>query len=78
MVLVVTDEQGRETILGFFRFPETLRDTKGNIVAETGLGGAWCFRDHVKSADPRFRKLVKEFAEAGYVTTEQDDFAGSL
>src|SRR5205807_1268663 len=24
VVLVVTDEQGRETIFGFFRFPETL------------------------------------------------------
>ena len=78
VVLVVTDEQGRETIFGFFRFPEALRDTKGRIVAETGLGGAWYFRDHVKSPDPRFGKLVKSFAEAGYVETEQDDFADSL
>jgi hypothetical protein len=55
-----------------------MRDTQGRIVAETCLGGAWCFRDHVKSPDPRFRKLVKSFAEAGYVEAEQDDFAGSL
>src|SRR5258706_3469226 len=75
VVLVVTDEQGRETVLGFFRFPETLRDTKGRIVAETGLGGAWYFRDHVKSPDPRFRKLVKHFAEAGYLGAETDEFA---
>ena len=78
VLLVLTDERGCETILGFFRFPDTLRDTKGRIVAETGLGGAWYFRDHVKSGDPRFRRLVKSFAEAGYVEKEQDDFAGSL
>jgi hypothetical protein len=75
VVLVVTDEGGRETIFGFLRFPEALRDTNGKIVAETGLGEGWYFRDHVKSGDPRFRKLVRKFAEAGYVEEELDEFA---
>jgi hypothetical protein len=77
VVLVVTDEGARETIFGFFRFPERLRDTKGKVVAETGLGEAWYFRDHVKSGDPRFRKIVRQFAEAGYVKREMDEFVGA-
>jgi hypothetical protein len=38
VVLVVTDERGLETMFGFFRFPEKLRDTIWNVVVETGLG----------------------------------------
>jgi hypothetical protein len=37
-----------------------------------------CRLPFVKSPDPRFRKLVKSFAEAGCVGTEQDEFAGAL
>ncbi len=74
VVLVVTDEAGCETIFGLLRFPDAVLDAEGKVVAETGLGGSWYFGDHVKSADPRFRKIVRQFAEAGYLGRELDEF----
>jgi hypothetical protein len=74
VVLVVTNELGQETVMGFFRFPERIEDTKGRVVAETGLGGAWYFRDFVNSPDPRYRALVKRFRDAGYLDSELDEF----
>lgn len=76
VVLVMTNERGAETVMGFFRFPERIEDTKGSVVAETGLGGAWYFRDFVDSPDPRYRALAKKFAEAGYLESERDEFVG--
>jgi hypothetical protein len=76
VVLVVTDDRGRETVFGFFRYPEALKDARGRIVAETGLNGAWSFLDFVNSPDPRYRTIVKEFAEAGYLESERDEYAG--
>jgi hypothetical protein len=75
VVLVVTNERGEETVMGFLRFPETVKDVQGRIVAETGLGGAWWFRDFLKTPDPRYRMLVRKFAEAGFLETERDDYA---
>jgi hypothetical protein len=75
VVLVVTDEQGHETIFGFFQFPETVLDTKRKVVAETGLKGRWSFRDFVKSPDKRFRQIVGHFRAAGFVEEEIDDYA---
>ncbi|MGA2542177.1 MAG: hypothetical protein ABSG78_11540 [Verrucomicrobiota bacterium] len=75
VVLVVTDEMGRETFFGFFQFPEAVRDTKGRVVAETGLKGRWSFRDFVKSPDKRFREIVRLFRDSGFVEEEVDDFA---
>jgi hypothetical protein len=75
VVMVVTNEHGHETIMGFFRFPERIEDTKGCVVAEATFGGAWYFRDFVNSPDPRFRSLVERFAEAGYLDSERDEFA---
>lgn len=74
VVLVVTDEQGRETSFGFFQFPEHIKDVHGKTLAETGLAGRWHFRDFVDSPDIRFRKIVRLFAEAGYVDKEKDEF----
>lgn len=74
VVLMVTNERGQETVMGFLRFPKRIEDTKGRVVAETGLGGGWYFRDFVDSPDPRYRTLVKKFAEAGYLESEQDEF----
>jgi hypothetical protein len=73
VVLVLTDAGG-EIVFGFFRYPDAVRDLNGKAFLETGLGGAWAFRDHVKSADPRFRQIVKMFAEAGYLGDEHDEF----
>lgn len=76
--LVVTDERGCETVFGFFRYPESLEDSQGRDVMTTGLGDKWIFQDFVDSPDPRFRKLVRKFAEAGYVDTEKDEFVSPL
>ena len=51
---------------GLFSLSETIEDTQVRVVAETGLGGGWYLRDFVNSPDPRYRALVKRFAEAGY------------
>jgi hypothetical protein len=75
VVLVLTNERGQETVMGFMRYPERIEDTKGRVVVETGLGGGWYFRDFMNSPDPRYRALVKRFAEAGYVESERDEFA---
>jgi hypothetical protein len=74
VVLVVTDEMGRETIFGFFQFPEVVRDTERRVVAETGLRGCWSFCDFVKSPDKRFREIVRLFRQAGFVEEEMDDY----
>jgi hypothetical protein len=74
VVLVVTDERACETIFGFFRFPAVLKDINGAALVSTGLGDRWIFRDFIDSPDPRFRELVKHFAQAGYVDSENDEF----
>jgi hypothetical protein len=74
VVLVVTDEGGCETIFGFMRFPEAVRDARGAVVAETGLKGGWWFRDFVKSPDTRFREIVRRFRDAGFVGEEVDEY----
>jgi hypothetical protein len=75
VILVVTDERGCETVFGFARYPETLRDINGRSIMETSVGSRWYFRDFVDSPDPRYRKIVKRFADAGYVEAEKDEFA---
>jgi hypothetical protein len=75
VVLVVTDKQRRETVFGFFQFPATLKDLNGNAVVETGAGNGWTYRNFVDSSDPRYRQLVKRFADAGYVESEKDEYA---
>lgn len=74
VILIVTDKQGCETVFGFARYPETLRDIKGRVILQTTVGGRWYFRDFVDSPDERFRKIVKRFADAGYVEAERDEF----
>jgi len=75
VVLVVTDERGREVCFGFFKFPVHITDIHGNILAQTNFAGAWVFRDFVDTPDPRYREIVCQFAEAGYVTQEKDEYA---
>ena len=71
---MLTDEHAVETIFGFFQYPETVLDQGGSIVAESGLSRKWCFQNWIKTPDPRFRAIVKEFALAGYVASECDDY----
>lgn len=75
VVLVVTDERGYETCFGFFQFPEHITDIHGAILADTGLEGKWWFRDFVDSPDPRYRALVTNFSERGFVRSVKDEFA---
>jgi hypothetical protein len=77
VLLLVTDEHGAEIVFGFFQYPEAVKDIHGGTLAETGLGGRWYFRDFVDSPDPRFRKIVERFAEAGYVETVTDEYVGA-
>ncbi len=74
VVLVVTDERKRECVLGFFRYPAFIRDADGCEIMPTPNEGAWVFSEFIKTADPRYRKLVKRFAEAGFLAFEQDDY----
>jgi hypothetical protein len=75
VVLVVTDEQRCETIFGFFKYPAWLKDENGRDIIQTGAETGWVFEDFIKTPDPRFRTLVKRFAEAGFVEQERDDFS---
>jgi hypothetical protein len=74
VVLVVTDERGCEVCFGFFKFSEHILDIHGNILAEPNFAGAWIFRDFVDTPDPRYRKIVRLFADAGYVVIERDEY----
>ena len=71
---MVSDAQKRETVFGFFQFPATLQDLNGKDVITTHQGERWAFQNFVNSPDPRFRKIVKRFADAGYLDKERDEF----
>jgi hypothetical protein len=75
VVLVVTDERGGEACFGFFKFPKHVVDIHGAVVAETGLGGRWWFRDFVNSPDPRYREIVRRFELVGFAKRMKDEFA---
>lgn len=74
VVLVVTDENGRETVFGFLKYPDRLTDANGKVLAEIPTKGRWFYRNFVDSPDPRFRKIVKKFVSAGFVEVEHDEF----
>jgi hypothetical protein len=79
VVLVATDEHGCETAFGFFQYAEAVKDIHGRTLAETGLAGRWHFSEFVDSPDPRFREIVRLFAEGGFLEREKDEFrAGAV
>ena len=75
VVLIVTDERGCETVFGFLAYPKELRDVNQRILLTTPCSDRWFFRDFVDSPDPRYRKIVRRFAEAGFLESEKDEFA---
>lgn len=77
VILVVTDERGCETVFGFARYPATLKDIHGRVLLKTQVGDKWLWLDFVDSPDPRFREIVKRFADAGYVEAERDEFVAA-
>ena len=74
VILIVTDEQGCETVFGFARYPEELRDVNGRVLLTTPVGNRWFFRGWVKSPDPRYRKIVKRFVEKGCMEEARDEY----
>ena len=74
VLLVVSDERARETVFGFFRYPRVICDRTGREVMPVPDGGDWVSGDCVKSADPRYRSIVRRFAAAGYLASELDEF----
>ena len=74
VILVVTDERGGETVFGFARYPETLRDIHGRELLKTQVGDKWHWQDFVDSPDPRYRQIVKRFTDAGYTEFEKDEY----
>ena len=61
-------------MFGFLQFPERVIDVHGGILAESGLGKAWAFRDFINSPDPRYRTIVAKFQERGFVRSVRDEF----
>ena len=74
VVLVVTDERGCEACFRFFQFPAHILDIHGAILADTGLGSRWWFRDFVSSPDPRYRTIVAKFQDRGFLRSVRDDY----
>ncbi len=74
VLLVVTDERGCEIVFGFFRYPRVIRDRAGRETMAVPGDGDWTTGDYVKSADPRYRAIVRRFAAAGYLAFELDEF----
>ena len=74
VIMVLTNERQCEAVFGFLQYPEEIKDLNGKTIAVTGLGGRWFHRDFIDSPDPRYRKIVKRFKEAGYVEAEEDEF----
>lgn len=77
VILVVVNEAGHEATFGFLKFPQTIAgitDDGSRVLVETpGLSG-WQFQQRVQSPDPRYRALVRDFADAGFLASAEDDY----
>jgi hypothetical protein len=51
-----------------------LPGANGRPLLKLPVGGRWHFSDSIESPDPRYRKIVKRFADAAYLEAESDDF----
>ena len=71
VVLVVTNDRGEEACFGFFKFPGSIKTSRGEI--PTAADG-WRFSDFVQSPDRRYREIVLQFAQAGFLKSESDEF----
>ena len=75
VVLVVTDAKDCEACFGFFKSPAHIFDIHGAVLAATGRDGRWWFRDFVDSPEQRYRTIVTQFQERGFVRRVKDEFA---
>jgi len=62
---------------GFVQLPAVLVDLNGKEVLKTLFGDRWVLESSVNSPDERYRKIVRRFADAGYLDLEKDEFAES-
>jgi hypothetical protein len=77
VALVVTDASGCESCFGFMQFPESLVDESGATIMPLPLGDRWMFKDYIDTPDPRYRAIVREFEQAGYLASSKDEFTSS-
>ncbi len=75
VVLILTNEEGDETVFGFLRYPDLVCGINGEVLAETRLGRSWHFRNFLKSRDGRYREIVRLFMEQGYLEEESDEYS---
>jgi hypothetical protein len=47
------------------------------LLLKSQVGDKWRWQDFVDSGDPRFRRIVKRFAESGYLQAERDEFVAA-
>jgi hypothetical protein len=73
--LVVTDSKQRESVFGFFRYPRVIRDVIGREIMPVPGDGGWISGAFVDSPDPRYRSIVRRFADGGYLASERDEFS---
>ncbi len=75
VLLVVTDEKACETVFGFLSYPDILFDANGKELVKSPQSGRWFYHDFVDTPDKRYRAIVKMFADAGYLESENDEYA---
>lgn len=75
VVLAVTDAAGGESCFGFMQFPDKLVDESGSDIMPLPTGDQWMFKDFIDTPDPRYRAIVREFEQAGYLASSKDEFA---
>jgi hypothetical protein len=75
VVLAVTDAAGGESCFGFMQFPDKLVDESGSDIMPLPIGDQWMFKDFIDTPDPRYRAIVREFEQAGYLASSKDEFA---
>jgi hypothetical protein len=77
VVLAVTDAVGCESCFGFMQFPACLIDESGATIMPLPAGDRWTFKDFIDTPDPRYRAIVREFEQAGYLASSKDEFTSS-
>jgi hypothetical protein len=75
VVLAVTDAVGCESCFGFMQFPVCLVNESGGEIMPLPVGDRWTFKDFIDTPDPRYRAIVREFEQAGYLASSKDEFA---
>jgi hypothetical protein len=78
VILAVTDAAGGESCFGFMQFPDSLVDESGITIMPLPTGERWMFKDFIDTPDPRYRGIVREFEQAGYLASSRDELARAI